>query len=143
MIKEMLRVCKPNGLVVVATWGPLQVGGAYDKLIRLINKFSGAHSAIRLSAPWSLGKPGALDTLLLSAGVNEYECHERVGQAPYPSIRAFIETHLRLAGEFEKLSEETLAEILSAAHIELRPFLSPGGQLIAQLNANIFTVKAD
>lgn len=142
-IKEMLRVCRPNGLVVVATWGPLQMGGAYDKLINIVSKYSGAKEAMKLSAPWSLGRTGALDTLLLSAGVNEYECHERFGQAPYPSIRAFIETHLRLAGEFDKLSEETLQEILSAAHIDLRPFLAPGGQLIAQLNANIFTVKND
>jgi ubiquinone/menaquinone biosynthesis C-methylase UbiE len=142
-IKEMLRVCRPNGLIVVATWGPLQLGGAYDKLIKLINKYAGAHAAMKLSSPWSLGKPGALDTLLLSAGVNEYECHERVGQARYPSLGAFVETHLRLSGEFEKLSEETLKEIMDAAHIELRPFLAPGGQLIAQLNANIFTVKAE
>ena len=142
-IKEMLRVCRPNGLIVVATWGPLQLGGAYDKLIKLINKYAGAHAAMKLSSPWSLGKPGALDTLLLSAGVNEYECHERVGQARYPSLGAFVETHLRLSGEFEKLSEETLKEIMDAVHIELRPFLAPGGQLIAQLNANIFTVKAE
>ena len=140
-IKEMLWVCRPNGLIVVATWGPLQLGGAYDKLIQLISKYAGAHAAMKLSSPWTLGKPGALDSLLLSAGVNEYECHERVGQARYPSLGAFIESHLRLSGEFEKLSEETLKEIMDAAHIELRPFLTPDAQLIAQLNANIFTVK--
>jgi len=141
-IKEMLRVCKPGGFVVLASWGPLQLSGAYDMLIKLINKYSGAHAAHKLAIPWALGKSGAMDSLLLSSGVNEYECHERVGQACYPSIRAFIETHLRLAGEFDKLNEEALREIMNAANKQLFPFLSPRGQLITHLNANIFKVKA-
>lgn len=141
VIKEMLRVCKPDGLVVIATWGPLHRGGAYDALIKLIQKQAGSHAALKLSAPWALGKPGTMDALLLSAGVNEYECHERVSKASYPSIRAFIEAHLRLAGEFDKLNEESFQDILSAAGVALRPYLAPGGQVIAQLNAYIFTVK--
>lgn len=140
-IKEMLRVCKPEGLVVVATWGPLHRGGAYDVLIKLVKRYLGSNAALKLSSPWALGKPGAMDTLLLSSGVNEYECHQRVGQASYPSVRAFVEAHLRMAGEFDNLSEQSIEEIYSVANRELHPFLAAGGQLIAQLNANIFTVK--
>jgi SAM-dependent methyltransferase len=141
VIKEMLRVCKPDGLVVLATWGPLHMGGAYDALINLIRKNLGSHAALKLSSPWSLGKPGVMDALLLTSGVNEYECHQRVGQASYPSMRAFIETHLRLAGEWDDLNDHRLEEIFSAADRHLRPFLAPGGQLVAHLNSNIFTVK--
>jgi SAM-dependent methyltransferase len=140
-IKEMLRVCKKEGLVVLATWGPLHHGGAYDVLINIVRNHVGNDAAKKMSSPWALGKPGVMDALLLSSGVNEYECHERFGQAPYPSMRAFVEAHLRLAGEFENLDEQAFQEVLSNAHTKLRPFLSPGGQLIAQLNANIFTVK--
>ncbi len=140
-IKEMLRVCKPDGLAVMAIWGSLQHGSAYDELIRLIGKFSGAHAAKKLALPWDLGKPGVMDALLLSSGVNEYVCHERVGQARYPSIRAFVETHLRLAGEFDNLNPQALRELLNTADVQLRPFVSPGGQLIAHLNANIFAVR--
>jgi SAM-dependent methyltransferase len=142
-IKEMIRVCKPDGLVVLATWGSLQHGGAYEALIDLVRKYIGSHVAMKLAAPWALGKPGAMDALLLSSGVNEYECHQRVGQAKYPSMRAFIEAHLRLAGEFDDLTEQSLDEIYDAADMQLHPFLTPGGQLIAQLNSNIFTVMAD
>jgi SAM-dependent methyltransferase len=141
VIKEMLRVCKPDGLVVLATWGALHQGGAYDALIKLVNKYLGSQAALKLSSPWVLGKPGVMDALLLTSGVNEYECHQRVGQASYPSMRAFIETHLRLTGEFDNLNEQCLGEVFSAADKELHPFLAPGGQLVAQLNANIFTVK--
>lgn len=140
-IKEMLRVCKPDGLVVVATWGSLPPSGAYAALIKLVEEFAGTHAATKLSAPWALGKPGVLDALLLSSGINEYECHERFGKASYPSIRAFIEAHLRLAGEFEKMDADSFQQLWDAANMRLRPFVSTGGQLIAQLNANIFAIK--
>lgn len=142
-IKEMLRVCKPGGLVVVATWGPLPHAGAYAALINLARRYLGPAAAFKLSAPWELGKPGAMDALLLSSGVEEYECHQRIGQASYPSMRAFVESHLRLAGEFDTLGEKSLAEIHGAADAQLHPFLTPSGQLVSQLNANIFTVRAD
>lgn len=140
-IKEMLRVCKPDGFVVLATWGPLQQAGAYAALINLVRRYLGPAAAVKLSAPWELGKPGAMDALLLSSGVNEYECHQRVGQASYPSMRAFVESHLRLAGEFQNLSEQSLQEIHGAADSQLHQFLTPSGQIVSQLNANIFTVK--
>jgi len=140
-IREMLRVCKRDGYVVLAIWGPLQQGSAYDELIRLLRKFSDAHAAMKLSLPWELGKPGAMDALLVSSGVNEYECHERFGQACFPSTRAFIESHLRLTGEFDHLNVQTLREILNMADVQLRPYLSPGGQLISHLNVKIFKVR--
>jgi len=141
LIKEMLRVCKPDGLVLLATWGALHHGGAFETLIDLANKHSGPRVAKKLSAPWTLGKPGVMDALLLSSGVNEYECHQRIGLASYPSIRAFIEAHLRLAGEFDKINEQALRDIWQEAETKMQPFLSTGGQLVAQLNANIYAVK--
>jgi len=142
-IKEMLRVCKPEGLVIVATWGSLHAGSAYDVLIKLVNKFCGARAAAKLASPWALGKPGVLDALLLTSGINEYECHERFGQASYPSIKAFIEAHLQIAGELNEMDPETFQSLWDTASLELRPFVSPGGQLIAELNANIFAIRPD
>lgn len=142
-IKEMLRVCKTNGLVVVATWGPLHHGDAFDTLIKLVSQHCGLPTAMKLSAPWALGKPGVMDALLLSSRVNEYECHERFGQARYPSMRAFIEAHLRLAGEFDKLNEQTYQELLNDANTQLHKYLTPSGELIANLNANIFAINPE
>ena len=69
--KEMLRVCKPDGLIVLAVWAPLGHSRAYCALIELIRKHAGAHTALKVSSPWSLGVPGVVDSMLLSAGVNE------------------------------------------------------------------------
>jgi hypothetical protein len=84
-----------------------------------------------------------MDTLLLSSGVNEYECHELIGQARYPSKQAFIDSHLHLAGAFDSMDQACYANIVSDADSELRPFKSTGGQIIAHLNANIYLVNAD
>ena len=141
-IKEMLRVCKPDGMVILAIWGPLQPASAFDDLIRMIREVSGDHAAKKLALPWDLGKPGVMDSLLISSGVNEYECHERVGLARYPSIKAFLEAHLQLAGEFDELNEITYQGILHTAEVRLHKHLSTDRQLLTQLNARIFKIRA-
>ena len=140
-IREMLRVCKPDGLVVLAVWATLNHSSAYLALIDLIKKHAGQRTAWKVSSPWSLGVPGAMDALLLSTAVNEYHCHERVGQARFPSMKSFIDTHLQLVGELDNMDAEVYQKILGAADRELHQFLLPNGQLVAQLDANIFIVS--
>lgn len=142
-IKEMLRVCKPDGRVILAIWGPLQPASAYDDLIKMVRQLSGEHAARKIALPWDLGKPGAMDALLISSGVNEYECHERAGLAKYPSIQAFLETHLLLAGEYDSLDKTAFAKTLETANIRLHTHLTADRQLLTQLNARIFKISTD
>ena len=140
-IKEMLRVCRPGGLVAIAIWAPLDHSKAYSKLLDLTKKFAGPKTAMKLSEPWSLGNPGLMDSLLLSANVKEYECHERPGVAIFPSIETFVETHLRATGEFHSISGEVFAELLYAAKFEMRPFMTADGKVAAALDADVFLVN--
>ena len=142
-IKEMLRVCKPDGLVILAIWGPLQPASAYDDLIKMMRQVSGEPAARKLATPWDLGKPGVMDSLLISSGVNEYECHERVGLARYESLQAFLEAHLRLADEYDSLDNAAFEKILETANIKLHSHLSAHRQLLTQLNARIFKISPD
>lgn len=140
-IKEMLRVCKPDGLIVIAVWAQLDHSKAYGTLIKLVRQFAGSRAALKLSAPWSLGVPGVMDRMLLATKINEYICHERLGVSCFPSLESFIKTHLKLADEYYSLEEESYKQLLNAADVELRPFMVNGGQLVAQLDANIYTVN--
>jgi ubiquinone/menaquinone biosynthesis C-methylase UbiE len=142
-IKEMLRVCKPDGRVVLAVWAPMNHSKAYCALIDLIKRHAGLRTAWKVSSPWSLGTPGTMDALLLTTGVNEYHCHERVGQARFPSMKSFIDTHLQLVGELENMDADVYQGLLSAADTELHQFLLPNGQLVAKLDANIFILSCD
>jgi SAM-dependent methyltransferase len=133
-IREMLRVCKPD---------PLDHSHGYSALVQLTRKYAGVRAANRLASPWSLSESGQMDALLQSAGVNEYECHERVGIARFPSIESFIEVHLRLAGEFNNIGSLDLTGLLSAAEHVLAPITLPGGEVAADLNASIFVLYPD
>jgi len=137
-IKEMRRVCKPDGLVVLAIWGPLMHGSAYVDMIRVVREMYGEPAARKLGLPWELGKPGVMDALLVASGIDEYVCHERLGLARYPSDEAFLEAHLKLGEEFDGLSFPAL---LNKARGNLRAHLSSEGQLLTKLNAHIFTFK--
>ncbi len=139
-IKEMIRVCKPDGLVVIAIWAHLDHSKAYSSLIKLVHKYAGARAAIKISAPWSLGVPGVMDRMLLATNINEYICHERLGVTRFPSLKIFVDTHLKLAGELDELDEDNYGQLLNAADVDLKPFVVKGGQLVAQLDANIYTV---
>lgn len=142
-IKELMRVCKPNGRVVVSTWAPLDQTRVYTALVNLTRQFAGSRAALKLAAPWTLGIPGKMDNLLLSAGVNEYECHQRVGIARFPSVETLVEIHLRSAGEYHKLDEETFASMQRAAEHTFAPYIIMDGQVAADLNANIFILFPD
>jgi len=142
-IKELMRVCKPNGRVVISIWAPLDQTRVYTALVNLTRQFAGPRAALKLSAPWTLGVPGKMDNLLLSAGVNEYECHQRVGIARFPSIETFVEVHLRSSGEYHNLNEDTFARMQRAAEIALARHVILDGQLAADLNANIFILFPD
>ena len=142
-IKEMLRVCKPGGLVSLAVWAPLSHAKAYNTLIDLARRFAGFKAANELSIPWSLGANGKMDSLLLSAGANEWVCHERPGVATFPSVSSFVEIHLRAAGAFHEIERSIFQDLLKAAHKELSPFVIAGGKVAASMDANIFLIRAE
>ncbi len=142
-IKELLRVCKPNGKVVVSVWDTLNNSRVYTALANLTRQFAGPRAAMKLVAPWSLGIPGKMDNLLLSAGVMEYECHERVGIARFPSVETFVEVHLRSAGEYHNLDAGNLEQMKRAAEQVLAPHIILNNQLAADLNVNIFILSPD
>ncbi len=118
----------------------MQPASAYIVLIKLVRQLAGEHAARKLALPWDLGKPGVMDSLLISPGVSEYECYERAGLAKYQSMRAFLEAHLQLAGEYD-LPGERFEKVLETANIRLHSHLSRDRQLLTQLNARIFKIR--
>ncbi len=82
-----------------------------------------------------------MDALLLSASVNEYECHEKRGVALFPSMKTYIEAHLKLVGEFDGIPAQHLENLLYAAESSLEPYLVPDGQIAVQLNALIYKLS--
>lgn len=143
VLKEMLRVCKPGGLVGVAVMEPLHNFEAYRRLVEMVRQFAGAAAADNVSKPFSLGAAGKMDSILLSAGANEFECHQRPGIAIFPSINSFVEAHLRAAGGYYNVRKDDFQALRKVAHQELSPYLIEGGKIAAALDAEIFLIRAE
>lgn len=122
---------------------PLHHFKAYSTLVDLVRDFSGSAAANNMSKSFSLGATGKMDSMLLSAGANEYECHKRPGMATFPTINSFVETHLRAAGGFHEMRKEDFQALLKVARQELSPYLSNGGEIAAALDAEIFLIRAE
>jgi len=142
-IKEMLRVCKPNGYVCIAVWAPLNHSKAYKVLVDLTRQYAGLKVSNQLNALWALGVTGKMDALLLSAGANQYECHERPGVVMFPSVDSFVEAHLRAFCDFYSIDMDKFQELLKAAHKKLSPFVVSGGRIAVNLDADMFLIRAD
>ena len=142
-IKELLRVCQPRGMIVVATWAQLELSPAYRAFIELTRRIVGSKVALKLREPWSLGSPGRMDSLLLSSGVNEFECHARPGVARFPSIETFVEAHLRTTGEFHSINEQSLRDLLHATEDAFQRYVTPDGRIIVPLDGNIYLISPD
>ena len=93
-VHEMARVVKPNGRVVVATWADLDQTPGYAAMVAMIGRLFGPEAANALRAPFSLGDPIELKTLL-SAGFDSVEVSLHEGTARFDSIDSWVHTDIR------------------------------------------------
>lgn len=142
-VKDMLRVCKPGGYVCIAVWAPLNHSKAYSILVELTRQYAGFKCANQLADLWSLGRAGKMDSILLSAGANEYECHERPGVVTFPSVDSFVEAHLRAFGDFHSIERAEYQALIKAARTELSPFIIAGGRIAAALDADMYLISSE
>lgn len=93
-VHEMARVTKPNGRVVVATWADLDQTPGYGAMVALLDRLFGPEAADALRAPFSLGDPIELESLL-SAGFGSVEVSIHEGTARFDSIDSWVHTDIR------------------------------------------------
>lgn len=93
-VHEMARVVKPDGRVVIATWADLGQTPGYAAMAALLDSLFGPEAADALRAPFSLGDPMELETLL-SAGFDSVEASIHEGTARFDSIDSWVHTDIR------------------------------------------------
>ena len=127
-IREMLRVSRPDGRVVAATWDAIENIPAYAAEARLFEELAGSRAAAPLRAPFALGDREDLTTSFARAGASRVTVDTLTGVARFPSIRVMVEADLRgwLPAMGVNLAEDQIIDILAAAEPTLRPFMFPG-----------------
>lgn len=128
-LREMRRVLRPGGRLVVAVWDSLDRHPGYAAEVELLDRFGGTAAGDALRAPFVLGERAELDALFAELGAGTPSIETRVGTARFPDIRTMVEADLRgwlpVMGVF--LSEEQIDTILRHAETHLADVLTDDG----------------
>lgn len=138
-VREMVRVLKPNGRLVVAVWDAVQSMPAYAAETALLERVAGTRAADALRAPFALGDREALASIFSAAGAGSITVHTLRGTAQFPSIRVMVEADLRgwLPVMGVALTEEEITRILEEAEGVLAPFVIDEGRVRFDVTAHV------
>lgn len=128
-IREMSRILRPGGRLVIAVWDSLEAAPGYAAITTLLDRLFGHPIAELLKAPYSLGDSEALQSLLSSSGVIKPEVRRVDGEAHFPSIRSWMHTDVRGWTLADKLDDEQYELLVSEAERELRRFVTSDGSV--------------
>lgn len=137
-LREMNRVLKNGGSMVVAAWDQLENVPAYAILIALLQHMVGRRAADVLRIPFSLGKTDDLQRLFNDAGMTaEITTHE--GTARHPSVRAWVLTDVKAWFPLVDvvLKKEEYETLLDEAERALHAFTQPNGTVVFPITAHV------
>ena len=142
-LREMHRVLKPGGHMVVAVWDSLDNNPAYSAAVGLLERTAGRPAADALRAPFVLGDRKDLAQLFADAGVASADITTHNGSAQFPSIRVMMEADLRgwLPVMGVILTEDQISSIVKDAEQTLRPWAAADGGVTFPLSAHLVTAR--
>ena len=126
-LREMRRVLRPEGRLVVAVWGPLAETPGYSSMVELLRRLFGEETAGALYAPYSLGEVGVLRLLLSEAGMVDASIKMRAGTARFPSIADWVRTDIKGWTLADRIDDEQFARLQDAAAGALGHLAGPDG----------------
>lgn len=138
-LREMRRVIGRGGRAVVAVWDRLENSPGYAAMVDLIGRMFGSAAADALRAPFALGDPGALNSLLHRAGWGEAAISTRVGAARFASITEWVRMDVRGWTLADMIDDDQYAALVKAANKELVRFAGPDGAVSFAAPGHIIT----
>ncbi len=138
-LKEMWRVTRPGGRLVVATWDALERTPGYAAMVALLQRLFGDEVAKGLRAPFVLGEPDELLGLFEAAGISGATVDTQVGTARFPSIADWVHTDVKGWTLADVLDEAQYAVLQKEAQQELKHFATADGSVRFDSPAHIVT----
>lgn len=126
-INEMVRVLKPNGTLVSAVWGSLEMTPGYDALVKILDRLFGPEVAMGLRSPYVLGDPLLFKSLFDHAKLIDIELVTEIGEAKFASIREWITTDIKGWVISDVVDDEQLERLIRVAEQELSHFANEAG----------------
>jgi SAM-dependent methyltransferase len=139
-LREMRRVVKTDGRVVVAVWGPLESTPGYAAMVNLLQRLFGTQVADALRAPFALGDPDLLRGMLADTGAGRATIETVDITAHFPSLEAWVQTDVKGWTLADMIDDGQYQTLLKAAREELGGFELSDGTVAFNSPAHIATL---
>lgn len=129
-LREMHRVLRRGGHMVVAVCGALDHSPGYAVLAELLHRLFGAEVADSFRAPFSLGDIEQVRGLCEAAGLADARVERREGEVRFASIHDLVSTERACAWTLGGiLNDAQFARLDREAAASLEPFRQPDGEV--------------
>jgi SAM-dependent methyltransferase len=138
-IREMGRVVRPGGRILVAVWEGLDRNPTFDSLSRLAEARFGDEVASVLRAPFTLGDPDPLLAAFRQAGAADASARTIPHTARFPSVRSWLYMESKGSPIGAMLDDEAIESFLD----ELEPRFAhlAQGDGSARIELSALTIK--
>lgn len=132
-LREMARVCRPGGAMLVAVCDGLDHSPGYAVFTELLHRLFGAEVAEAFRAPFRLGDRATLARLAEQAGLDaSIERHN--GRMRFADVGALVSAERACAWTLGGLLDDAQFERLSAEASEsLAPFVDESGEVVFEV----------
>jgi ubiquinone/menaquinone biosynthesis C-methylase UbiE len=140
-LREMQRVLRPGGRLVVAVCDALENSPGYASLAALLERLFGQRVADSFRAPFVLGDAAALRALCAEACIAGASVVQRQGAVRFASIDALVSTERACVWTLGGLLDDAQFEHLRReAQDTLLPFVDAGGMVVFAMPALLISV---
>jgi SAM-dependent methyltransferase len=129
-LREMRRVLAAGGRLVLLVWRPIQRSPGYAILADALERHLGVEAATIMRAPFGLGDPEQLRTLMTGAGLGDVEIRSSVGTVRFTSPEDFLRYQVAgspLAGPVGQADDRARQALMQEASTALQAFASTDG----------------
>lgn len=134
-VKEMWRVLRPGGRLVLSVWQALSDNPVYSRLVDIASRRIDRRAGEALSWPYQLGADGVLAKILEQGGARSATIELRQGRARFPSLEGLVTTEIKAWVIAESVDESAINAVIADAKIELADYCAADGSIDFPFNA--------
>jgi SAM-dependent methyltransferase len=140
-VREMARVVRPAGTVVLMVPSSLDAQPAYRLLVDLAARHAGPEAVAMLSAYWACGDLDALVGTVEAAGLGVVSTRTRTGRARFASIDEFVAVEVESTPVRERLTDAEYDALRREAGEALRTFTAPDGTASIPIEGHLVAAR--
>jgi SAM-dependent methyltransferase len=138
-LREMCRVLRPGGRVVIMVWRPIDQAPGFAVLAAALERHIGPEASSIMRAPFSLGDPEQLRSLVGAGGFEALDLRAETGAVRFPSVERFVASYIAgspLAAPVAAAPPEAREALLAEVVAKLEQFVG-GDELEFPIEAHL------